>query len=554
MGYLVKKNIAEITAKPNKVSLSSDSNFIEFSSLNNSTIEEKVDIYLSIKGGGIVDKVSNTSDEDKEEKEPKISITEKKSNVKHTFEGTESLDKLNDRKFYTFNESDNATPYKLLKSAESIRECLMKNSFLRSNFHIELIISNGKPAPQIHIESKGVGKEYEIEITSDNSDFIDVSGSSSSNSYDSISAGYSNSEIQLFIQKNTGVFLGENAHPNNKNMGSFFATLSKSYSGKPIWIDTNVLKDQIFSNTFLRAESWCNTGTVQDYRFYAKRYIRDTNRYENDLFYYSDVLYNISGYKRNLEEIEMYDYIYCTDKKNVIKPLTNQPELFHIKGQSQYFNFILSDPNHNEGNTDIALCYELFTSSKEKISTEDKQHSVKTGSLNIVNTIKLNLDQYINDGKVGYVEVSLTANNKKISYPLCFNILPTHLYKVNDFAFLNSLGGWSSFNFAGAASSDFKTSAKTIFKTHTPYSNISNEIESVYSKEVKEKFSVQTMPITLKVYEWLKELSTSIAVYELSTKRYIVVDELNIKPNTKDDLFTLEMKYHYSDSYNATIK
>lgn len=599
MGYIVNNSIAKITAEPDKVSFSSNPNFVEFSRLDRSDKNKKVDVYLKIINGGIgIDKpvsartsVFNNMETERlgndtvtpdidfiDELPPsvilppdlkpleirvipvpfRISIIETKTNIVHTFEGTDDLKELNDKKFYTFRKTKKPLKSQLLKSAESLRECFFKNTFLRSNFEITLVLENGKPIPAIHIQSKGVGEEYEFKISMDEDlksvmTYNDSVFNSKSN--DSISSGFSNTEIQLFVQKDSGVFLGQDDKPDKMNVGAYIATLSKSYIGDPLWFDVNVLKAPVFSTDFLSSDSWCNAGTVQDYRFYAKRYISDTRKYENDLFYYSDVLYNITGYKRNLEEIDLSDYIYYTDRNNIIKPLTHQPELFHIKGQSQYFNFILSDPNHQTNNIEIAVCYDLFSKSGRKLGdSRIGQHKTTNQSLHIVNTLKLDIDDFLIDDNVGYVEVFLTANNKKISYPLCFNILPEHLYNVHDFAFLNSLGGWSSFNFAGTTSSDFKTSTETIYKTQAPNYSISSEIESVHSKEVTEKYTVQTMPLTARVYDWLKELSSSVAVYELSTKRYVIVDELNIKQNTKDDLFVLEMKYHYSDSYNARIK
>ncbi|SBW07338.1 hypothetical protein KL86DYS2_13146 [uncultured Dysgonomonas sp.] len=58
------------------------------------------------------------------------------------------------------------------------------------------------------------------------------------------------------------------------------------------------------------------------------------------------------------------------------------------------------------------------------------------------------------------------------------------------------------------------------------------------------------MPVRREVCNWFKEMSASRMVYELATQRYIIVDEMNIKPNSKDELYRVEMKYHYSDSYN----
>lgn len=573
MGYFIN-NIANETKSPAKVSLSDNPNFIQFET--KAGVNTPVDISINIVGSGYYLDDSDPANQ-KFINVTGFTIRETKTNNEYVLEGTSDISEITEDTFYIGPQLDFPIPgwpsWQLYQIAGSLRDALRGNSFIGSNFDISLppvqnpdgTLGQGNV---IKIKSKGSGDDYAFQIIAADSRLTDnfftvIGNPGNTSSGDTISSGYNPVEIQIDIHELTGVFLGEDDKPGDNNLGTYIKTLSKSYANRPLWFNVNVIDPNRHSVDFLNVEGWVNTGTVKDYRFVARRFINDTDKYENSLFYYSNVLYMITGYTRSLEHNDLSDYVFDTFEGNLVKPLTNQPALNHIKGQTQYFNFILSDPDRSKNLGDneysLGIIYRLYTQSKQFIA-DVPLHKQLRKLFNIVNTINLDIDGAIGDRiNIGYVEVYLCRyypdieNPVVISDPLKYNILPECLYKVNDFAFLNHLGGWSSFNFSGTETTDFKASTNSIYKTQTPDHTISSEIESVYTKEIEEQFTVQTMPIRKDVCDWLKELSSSVAVYELSTKRYIVVDELNIKPDTKDDLFKLEMKYHYSDRYNNLI-
>lgn len=540
MGYFTK-DIAKESKKPAIVSLSGNTNYIQFESLNDSSQNKHIEISLQV--------ISTEIDINKSA----FVIIESESNNRHEFIGTKDREEVNNTTFF-IHEDKSIT-------AENIRTCLMSDSFFRSNFYITVpainndsVLGNGDT---IKIQSIGTGPNYAFTFESIDNEFLKLTGNpNNTTNNDSISGGAVGCEIDLELYRNTNIFLGVDDTPqNNTPLGTYIANLTKAYYNNPIWFDLNALigSNRIFSNKFLNSDKWTDTGTILDFRFIARK----SDGVITEPFYISNVLYAITGYERNLELNNLEDYVYNTQTNNVVKPLTKQPLLTHIKGQTQYFNFILADPDRNKNlggsEYNLGIMYKLYSQSK-KLKSTVVTHEQNRKLFNVVNTIKLDIDGAIEDTNIGYVEVCLCRSGKQISEPLLFTILPECLYKVNDFAFLNSLGGWSSFNFAGTETTDFKSSTNTIHKTQTPDHTISSEIESVYSKEIEEQFIAQTMPISETVCNWLKELSSSIAVYEISTKRYVVVDEMNIKPNSKDELFRLEIKYHYSDSYNGLIK
>lgn len=540
MGYFTK-DIAKESKKPVIVSLSGNANYIQFESLNDSSENKHIDISLQV--------VSTSVDIDK----TAFVIIESESNTRHEFIGTRNREEVNNTTFF-IHEDKSIT-------AENIRTCLMSDSFFKSNFYLTVPAVNNTSSldngDTIKIQSIGTGPNYAFTFEIISNLFLKLTGNpSNTTNNDSISGGAVDCEIDLELYRNTNVFLGVDDTPqNNTPLGTYIANLTKAYFNNPIWFDLNALigSSRIFSNKFLNSESWTDTGTIIDFRFAARK----SDGVITEPFYISNALYAITGYERNLELNNLEEYVYNTQTKNIVKPLTKQPTLFHLKGQTQYFNFILADPDRNKnlgaGEYNIGIMYKLYSQSKRLIRRVI-EHEQNRKLFNIANTIRLDIDGAIGEYNIGYVEVCLCRSGEQISEPLKFTILPECLYKVNDFAFLNSLGGWSSFNFAGTETTDFKSSTNTIHKTQTPDHTISSEIESVYSKDIEEQFVAQTMPINETTCNWLKELSSSIAVYELSTKRYVVVDEMNIKPNSKDELFRLEIKYHYSDSYNGLIK
>lgn len=537
MGYFTN-NIAKESKSPAKVSLSQNPNFIQFESKTDSSGNVAVNALFTILSTQFdnIDKAT-------------ITINKPATSTAHVLRGTLTPNKV-DNTTFLISESKAIT-------AENIRTCLLKDSFFKNNFQTTIppknesgVISNGEV---INIKSNGAGINYSFSM-SFNTSYYSLSGITINTiNNDSIDQGAGNVEIELEVYSDTGVFLGVNDTPDNSNMGTHLITLSKSYHGRPIWFDVNSIASnrKIYSVDFLNNKNWSNTGTIQDFRFIAKKY----DGTEKEAFYISNVIYSITGYNRTLEQNDLTEYIYNTSENAVFKPLTKQPALTHIKSQKQYFNFILedSDKNNNLGANEYSLgiIYDLYTQSGEYIDRV-QAHTQSRKLFNIANTVQLNIDEILTDN-TGIVNVYLHRSGTVISEAVSFRILPEYLYKVKDFVFLNSLGGWSSFNFGGTETTDFKSSVTTIFKTQTPEASISSEIESVYNKDITEQFTVQTNPINREVCDWLKEISTSIAVFELSTNRYIIVDELAVKHNSKDELFRLEMKYHYSDSYNSNF-
>lgn len=495
--------------------------------------------------------------------EPKLLLTIKESKSKKTynFYGTTNDTKTNDNTFLIFNHF---TASVITTAAGFVKNCLKKNSFFEKNFEITSVNNtNGSGA---NIKSLKTDNECSFSITYIDKTFFQLfTKNYTFPSSDTIDGGKSNALIELDVFTNTGLQLGETFSADSiGHQGKYLTTIQKAYFKQPLWFNLNSTfgNSTAYSSDFLNKTGWQDPGTCRDFRFAGYK----NDGVNKEPFYLSDVYYVLNGYGRNLDKLDFegrkldesgntifngYIYNYDFKDKDRVKPLTKQPTLPHVIGQSQYFNFIASKAGDTQH--PLALTYHLYTQSGallESITRDELPYE----ACKTINTIKLDIDTLMEEyTNVGLIKVCLSANGKDVSEPQTYRILPHCLHTVKDFAFLNSLGGWSSFGFTASEGTDFSTSANTIFKTQTPDHNISSQIEAVYSKEVKEHFTVQSMPIRPEVAEWLREMSASPAVYELSTKRYVIVDEMKIKYNTDDDLVRMEMKYRYSDSYNGLI-
>lgn len=557
-GHNINSNIAKIT-EPISVSQSDLANFVSFEAVKGN----------SGGGGTITLTINNTLSASAEEdikKESTIKfINEAKDEF--VFYGTKDKQRVSNSTFFI----DASKPG---NTAQNIRHCLLQNSFLNSNYKIEIAYKDGAFSNLITLKPLDTKQPQPLKVEkAENSSFVSLQGSIAASSNDTIfnKSDAASIELEIYTLEKNEAFLGVNKLPET-SMGNYMTTLRKSYFGEPLWFNLNALMNNrsTHSDAFLAATDWCDAGTANAYRFIARRF-DGKNR---EPFYISNVLYNITGYDRTLAENDLSPYVLKLeyDEADVLKqpaaiePLTKQPELTHIKGQKQYFNFILSDEKHGTGNSGIklGLQYRFYTQSKTYIGTQNAHLKDKNG-LSVVNTIALDIDRMIEkvstNKTIARVEVSLIMQSGSIvsivSQPLSFRIIPVCLYrdKVKSFAFLNSLGGWSAFSFGGDSKSDFKASSETIFKTHTPGMESYSDLESVYSKEVKETFTVESLPINRQTVEWLRDMSASKAIYELNDdpkkSRYIIIEDMKINPNSKDELFTVEMKYRYSDSYNA---
>lgn len=523
MGYYTDTSIATIKTKPAIIALAGTSNFVEFAGLTDNN-QQPLSVTLQ---------VANT------DYAYTLDIKELKNNNTYTITATKNTQDISNNAYYVHEDKT--------ITAMNLRNCLLANDFFKSRFKISIppIVSDGKlvNGDTLHIEALGAGADYAFEFINLNV-ALTLSGDTTVGTNSNSLSGY---EIELDIYTDTALALGtDNLEQAAKLSGNHITTFTKTCIDNSVWFELNSIVNNMNYNIDLDqlcSGNWTNTNTISDFRFTAAK----NDGINRQLFYISDVIYSLNGYTR--DPLDLNDYIYNAATQNKIKPLSTQPKLHTLRGQTQFFNFILSNPT--KLNTQVALSYTLYTASGSLITSTQKHSTVAT-ELNTVNTIKLDFDSLLSQyPNTGTIDVCLTHNDKPVSQAQSYTVLPDYLYSLYDFAFLNSLGGWSSFNFAGTKSVDFKSESTII--TKSPGTK-HNDLESTLYKTAEEQFSIQTMPIDQTICDWLKELSVSTMVVELSTGKTIIVDDLNIKTNNKDDLFILEMKYHYSNKFNNTAQ
>lgn len=564
MGYYLNNDIANAdnVKEPIRFSLACNPNFLVFNKIGEKTRGFRT--FLKIKVLAVTDKLTALD----------IKFS-KEGTLVYTLTGKRDVKSLNN---YSFLLNNNPAIM-----AENIRACMMNHAYFSSNFDIYISAEQGSENPIrdiINIVPRVSGSEFALSLNEK-----EIEGYLSVTKYnvtDQTANQNQSCEIALDIYTDTGLLPTDAEDIPQGSQGRYITTLSKNYFGEALWFDINQIprNTATYSDAFLRAEGWCNTGTVTDLRL-AARHCRQGN---NQTFYISDTLYMLNGYNHTLEENNLDDYIYNPlqfDRK--IRLLTNQPELMIVKGQTQYINFLLAKNRQSVNDTDALKVIVNVYSQSKKFLNEEIIHTQRLSALHIANTFRLNFDRILNEYEnAGYLEVYLSHHENQISMSHWFKVMPDYLFEVRDFAFLNRLGGWSSFSFGTHTEKEFKTSSEVVYTTLTPDYNLSTSIETVQRKDVSEQITVQTAPISRDVAEWLKEMCASPVIYELNKEvtgklfgveassdevltdqdrerlkkriaRYVIVDEMVIKYNMLDDLFRLEMKYHYSDSFNAHL-
>lgn len=583
MGYFSNSEVAGVV-EPQKITLARNPNFIQFLNKGNANQNKKVKLILEVIRSDFsepeqsVDKLESIV-----KAKTMIKIKESQTGVEYSIRGTYDKALVNSTTFFVARAGDEVKGFArkltgeqaLGITARNVCACLASKPFFRNNYdmHVSVDIVNGKdPVKEscsIEITSKGSGARYDFSIIYMRGFFKDLSSATEdqcevkleSVNTDTIDSGSGDFRIELDIYTDTGVFLGENSLPAADNQGKYLTSVAKTYFEKSIWFDPNVLisRKVDFSAAFLEGGGWHNAGTVCDYRFVARR----ASGIIHEPFYYSDVLYVVNGYDYTLSPNNLDGYVFDVNRRQKMKPLSNRPATTHVKGQKHYFNFILKDVLHSSNapfqQSVIGLLYRFKTQSGAFIAHE-MGHLQSQKRFDIVNTIEIGLDKIIDRAQskdragqktIGMVEIMLCCDGVEVSEPLVFNIHPHELHRVNEFVFLNRLGGWDSFGFGKIMSSEFKAAATTIYKNVSPGYKAYDQIESVAFKDISEQYIAKTDPVSHEIAEWLRELGSSVAVYHLSTKRYIIIDDFTQKYNPADDLFEVEIKFHYTDSFNG---
>lgn len=517
MGFTTK-DIAVIT-EPSVISLSGNPNFVVIASKPGTKKQLEVKIRVkAVASESLMDLVIKDF-----------------RNSSHILKGTKDPSSVNDTTFFV---SDTASD-----TAENIRQSLLADKWIAANFEIVILplwendmLVNGNT---LHITSKNAGKEYNIDITAPNDiqkeayDIVWVNATSQNT--DSISGEESTAEIEIDIFANTGIFLGEVDNVLDPQLfGKSLISLQKTYAGAPVWFDLNGLFSYN-SRYRLKKEGygWFDPQTLTDIRFSAK--LRGIN---SVVFYQSDILYILNGYGN----ADMSQYVY---EGSPFRLLTNKPLTTYVRGQKAFLNFILSDPEKGVSiptPLNISVKYTAYSTGGAYLGAV-YDHPLERPAATVVNSCLLNIDNLLDAYPAcGRVRIELVRGTSIISDYLEYTVLPSYLHSLNDFTFLNALGGWDSFNFDAPAKNDNKGTVETFTKTVTP---TNTDSEKTYITHLKEEFTVESAPVCNKTAQWLKELAKSVAIYD-KEGNYIIIEDFTLAiTDAGNNMQKAILKYRY---------
>lgn len=528
MGF-VSRDIATIT-EPKALTLAALPNFVTFQSKSFVTGRFGLNILVNVTQ-------ATTNIEDVTE----LVLTEP-GGATTIFRGTTDVSKVGGTVFYVSTNRAN--------TAENLRGALLSSKWLAANFEVRIPFTWAGAVPSngltVVIASKGTGPDYSPTFTAPNNVSnvaYFLSGGGASTNTDTISNVPV--EIELDVYVDPAVFLGQQVRPvTNAEIGNFAVSLQKTYVGVPLWFELNSIFQHYAGYTVPpNAAGWFNTGTIRAYRFIAKKISIDSFA-----FYQSDALYVINGYGRASDPINMADYTYGS---TVFKLLTNRPVTTYVRGQKAYLNFIFSDPERGTGapNFQVRVAYTVLSTSGAYLGTV-YAHPINRTALAMVNTCVLDIDAVLDTyPTAGRVKVALVQGTAELTTAIEFTILPECLHKLNDFTFLNRLGGWDAFNFDAEDIDEIKAENETYNKTITPQYTKATGKESVYITDLEHSITIDGAPVTNDVAEWLKELAAARVVLD-GEGNYIIIEDLKLRISAEADNMQIPtLKYRLSENF-----
>lgn len=439
-------------------------------------------------------------------------------------------------------------------TAENLRQALIADPFIKSNFEVVTPFTWVNNAPVngsiINIKAKAAGTEFLLTITAPNntgnSAYLISWVNNTSVNNDSISGEANTAEVELDIYVDPDVFLGADDRPlTAAKIGRYLTTLSKTYTGQPLWFELNKLFSQYPGyNIPNAAPGWFNPGTVSAYRFFAK--VKNVNSFS---FYQSNALYVVNGYGRISDEIEIDNHVYAGPSFLL---LTNKPKTPYARGQREYLNFIIKDDQRDNTNPlefSLRVIYRAYTTAGDFLG-QYFAHARNRADFDIINTCTLTIDTVLDlYPNAGVIKVALARDTAIISNDLEYEIMPEALHSLQQFTFLNKLGGWDNFNMDAAHVQEIKPESLTYNKTLTPSFKKGDSLETVYSTKLGNSFTVEGAPVYDDVAEWLKELAAAKVILN-NEGFYIVIEsfEMIIDPKTQD-MQRPKIKYRLSENY-----
>lgn len=464
----------------------------------------------------------------------------------HVFNGTNDQSKVGGN-VYLVTSSAPAT-------AQNLMDVLLKNDWLRANFNISIpLILDGatlKPGDKVVIVSKGAGTDYDYVLTAPNDaggGFYTITAvRPTSTNNDTLLVGQAATEIRLDVYTDPDVVLGGDDQPTtDAKMGDWATAPVKTYSGAPLWFELNAMFGQYPPfNLPPGVPGWFPTGTSRKFRFAAK-----VSGAATTPFYYSNTLFVLNGYGQASETIDFAPYTYTRDQEaTLIKLLTNAPKTFYTRGQRAYINFLFE----RDAGAPFSLRAGVaaYDSTGALLGTVFSE-VVARADIQLVNSFELDLEAVLDEYPTAtQLRAAVYRTETQVSEALVYDVRPECLHELNDFAFLNRLGGWDDFNMDAGTVDEIKPSRETFNKTQKPGFKKGDSLETVYKADLKNTFTVEGAPVNDATATWLKEFAASRVILN-KDGFYVIVEDFTLRVSPTDSNFhTPILKYKLSETYS----
>lgn len=506
MGYVIN-NIANIT-EPARLSLSGLPNFIQIASRT---------------GGGSAyrGRITPTS-------QTSISVTVvDKAGGSRTITGTTDKTAVGGSVFYISTNP--------LETTENIKAALLNDAYISANYTVFSDISWNDGAPEVNgvlMVALEWGQEYNLVMTASGATI----GTANGNMNDSIKG----SEPMVTISAD--VYAVESRYiqdlPPNGEPGKHIVTLSKTYSGSPIWFDLNGVAAQNlgFEDPMKPINTWFGTGTYSAIR----ALLRKGNEVQTP-FFVTEILYTLSGYGNLSDERELAGRAF---RAAPVKTLTDRPETPYMKGQREYINFARGAAL---GGKVMQIIKRAYNGSGAYLGSRTVA-GLRFENAFIINSCAFNFDDLLNAYPTAVkLTAALIMNGSIASEVLEYTVNPECFHSENVFHFINRYGGWDTFNFDGTIETSSKPENETYQRTVTPQYDAAHGVEGVYLSDVETVVAVEGAPVNSEIAEWLRQFAAAKVILNNEGRR-IILEEFNLKISP-GEMVVPAFKYRYSDDY-----
>lgn len=424
-----------------------------------------------------------------------------------------------------------------LQLAENIKGAFLNDALIEANYDVYSDIEWNEGAPVVNgviLEAKERGAEFNIALTAEGATFTVLSAGSS---LDTLRGNEPLIEVSVDLYRENAAQYIHTEAPAGK-LGAPIVTLSKTYNGRPLWFDLNGIAGQNLNFTPPTFDTgvWFDTGTLVAFRALVRK-----GTYSQTPFYISEILYALTGYG-SLEDVrEMLPYAYTVAP---VKTLTEKPVTPYVLGQREYITFLLGAPLAGK---QIGVLLRAYNGAGTYLGSQTVGVA-NTSTLHGVNSCAFDFNDLLGAHPSAVtLSATLVMGGAAISVPQEYTVRPDCLHEVNEFYFLNRLGGWDTFNFDGSTSEDSKPENETFTRTVTPSYNAAQGVEATYLADVEVTKTVQGAPVGDDVAEWLKQLLASKVILDMEGRR-ILIEDFTLRA-TAGETVTPVIKYRLSETY-----